>query len=139
MTGPIFTSSKLAGTPVAVGWPLLPVPDENGRMQWPDGPASIRQSIEVILRTAPGELLMREQFGAGLEQMLDRPNDVATRNAIRQAVSTAITRYESRVQLERVAVAETDDPRRVDVTISYRIRPSGTVDTLRAAVDVGGA
>lgn len=139
MSGPLFTTAKNTATPLGVGWPLLPLPDPDGRLHWPDGSTSIRQSIEVILRTAPGELLMRERFGAGLETMLNRPNSTETRLAIRQAVGEAINRYEPRVQVERIAVGETDDPRRVDVSIAYRIRPSGTLAQLRAAVDVGGA
>ena len=139
MTGPLFTSSKRAGTAIGVGWPLLPLPDAHGRLAWPDGPTSIRQSIEVILRTTPGELLMRERFGAGLERMLGEANTIATRNSILQAVAEAIGRYEPRVQVDRIAVTETDDPNRVDVAISYRIKPTDTPASLRATIDVGGA
>lgn len=41
-----------------LGWPLFPLPDEHGRLDWPDLEASVRQSIRVILSTRPGEQLM---------------------------------------------------------------------------------
>jgi hypothetical protein len=42
-----------------IGWPLFALPDEHGRLDWPDLEASVRQGIRVILSTRPGEQLMR--------------------------------------------------------------------------------
>ncbi len=139
MTGPLFTTSRLPAQPQAINWPLLPLPDGDGRLSWPDEATSVRQSIEIILRTGPGELLMRERFGAGLEQMLNRPNTVATRAELQRTIRDAISRHEPRVLLDEVSIAETSDSRRVDVTIAYRILPRGQAVRLRAAVELGGA
>ena len=57
----------MATTAPPIGWPLLPVP-EDGVLAFPDLEDSVRQSIQVILLTRPGERLMRPQFGAGLDQ-----------------------------------------------------------------------
>ncbi|WP_248595551.1 GPW/gp25 family protein [Candidatus Accumulibacter phosphatis] len=45
-----------------IGWPLFALPDEHGRLDWPDLEASVRQGIRVILSTRPGEQLMRPEF-----------------------------------------------------------------------------
>jgi len=59
-----------------LGWPLFPLPDEHGRLDWPDLEASVRQSIRVILSTRPGEQLMRPEFGAGLDRLLQEAEAV---------------------------------------------------------------
>ena len=51
------------------------LPDEHGRLDWPDLAASVRQSIRIILSTRPGEQLMRPEFGAGLDRLLHAPNN----------------------------------------------------------------
>lgn len=66
-----------------IGWPLLPLPDAHGRLNYPTLDQSVRQSIEVILRTRPGEQLMRPDFGAGLAAFLHEPNVLTTRRRIR--------------------------------------------------------
>ena len=53
-----------------IGWPLLPLPDANGALAWPDLARSVREQIQVLLSTQPGEQLMRPAFGAGLERLL---------------------------------------------------------------------
>ena len=40
-----------------VGFPLLGVPDAEGELSFPSFEQSVRQSIEIILRTRPGEQL----------------------------------------------------------------------------------
>ena len=51
----------------------------------------VRQAIEVILSTEPGERIMMPTFGCGLRRFLMQPNTVATRTAIQQEVTEALT------------------------------------------------
>src|SRR5215208_1652650 len=92
-----------AGAPagVPVGWPLLPLPDDQGRLAWPDPAASVRQLIEVVLRTRPGEQLMRPRFGGGLEEFVAEPNTLVTRRRIHDVVRGALDRWEPRISVER--------------------------------------
>ncbi|MEM6437371.1 MAG: GPW/gp25 family protein, partial [Cyanobacteria bacterium P01_D01_bin.115] len=69
------------------GWPLLPVPNEQGQMHYPTVADSVRQSIEIILRTRPGEQLMRPNFGGGLENFLQQPNTLVTQRRIQSAIT----------------------------------------------------
>src|SRR5919199_5185926 len=103
--------------PYLIGWPLLPVPDAAGGLRYPTLEESVRQSVEVILRTRPGEQLMRPDFGAGLENFLREPNTVTTRRRIRDLVSQSLARWERRIGVDRVDVAEVpDEPTHVRVT-----------------------
>lgn len=106
-----------------IGWPLLPAPDAKGQLDYPSLEESVRQSIQVILRTQPGEQLMRPQFGAGLEQFLYEPNTLTTRRRIADLIRQSLERWEQRIFLDRVEVTEV--PRRptlVRVEIAYRLR-----------------
>jgi phage baseplate assembly protein W len=137
MSGPILTTRKPSLPTIPVGWPLLPVPGTDGGLAWPDPVASVRQMIEVILRTAPGEQLMRPQFGAGLEAVIHAPNTLATRALVQDQIIAAIRAYEPRVLLDRVDVDTTDDPRELAVTLSYRLTLTGAPVQLQARVPVG--
>src|SRR4051812_37540506 len=112
--------------PPPIGWPLLPVPDKDGGLSFPTLERSVRQTIEVILRTRPGEQLMRPEFGAGLERYLHEPNTLATRSLIRDQVAATLGRWERRIVVDRVEVAEdTDHPARIRIEIAYRLRRTG--------------
>nr|WP_269841546.1 GPW/gp25 family protein [Paucibacter sp. M5-1]MCZ7884696.1 GPW/gp25 family protein [Paucibacter sp. M5-1] len=89
----------------------------------------MRQQIEVLLSTRPGEQLMRPGFGAGLENLLTEPNTVATRARIKDLVEDALKRWEPRIVVDGVAV----DPllaagvaSGVRVEIAYRLKRDGS-------------
>lgn len=137
MSGPLPTLGAPALPRPEIGWPLAPVPDEDGNLRWPDLHASVRQMIEVILRTAPGEQLMRPAFGAGLDRLIHQPNTLATRARTQEAIQQALTLYEPRIILDDVSVDAGADPRILEITISYRLRATGAAARLGARVNVG--
>ena len=139
MSGPILTSSRGNQPRQLICWPLLPVPDADGRLAFPDLETSVRQRIEAVLRTSPGEQLMRPEFGAGLEQLVHKPNTAELRAATQETVSQAISAYEPRILLDRVTVVPGKDLRELLVTIAYRIRSTGTTGQVSARVPVGAA
>jgi phage baseplate assembly protein W len=121
-----------------VGFPLLPVPDEHGELHFPTLDTSVRQSIEIILRTRPGEQLMRPEFGAGLEDLLGEPNALATRRRIKELIESSLARWEPRIDVERIDVLEVDDaPSHVRVELVYRLRRTGVVQGLGLTLDLG--
>ena len=111
--------------------PLLPIPDMHGRLGYPTLEDSIRERIEVVLRTSPGEQLMRPEFGGGLEEFLNQPNTLLTRRRIHDRIQTAISRWETRILLDRIDVNEVDGhPTHLRVEIWYRIRRTGSTQQL---------
>ena len=139
MSAPVFSSEKTNLPKPDLGWPLLPTPDASGRMHWPDLETSVRQMIEVILRTTPGEQLMRPQFGAGLERLIQEPNNVTTRSRLREAVAAGLRQNERRIIVDQVDVSEDNDPNIVNVAIHYRHRNTGAPASVRASVAVGAS
>ncbi|HEY7066781.1 MAG TPA: GPW/gp25 family protein [Chloroflexota bacterium] len=96
--------------------------DLNGRLTWSEGELNVRESICIILRTRPGERILRPDFGCGLDRYLFEPNSVGTLRLIQEEVKRALTLWEPRVKLDDVRVATSPlDPRAVDVSIYYTL------------------
>ncbi len=122
--------AQVLNTAEPLGWPLLPVPDANGQLHYPGLAQSVREQIQVLLSTRPGEQLMHPGFGAGLENLLNEPNTVATRSRIKELVGDALKRWEDRIVVDGIAVdpvsdAATGVPDGVRVEIAYRLLRTG--------------
>jgi phage baseplate assembly protein W len=99
-----------------VRFPLLPV---NGVLGYVSGMELIRQSVEIILDTEPGERIMLPAFGCGLRRYLMEPNTLSTRTAMQEDIATALATWEPRISVANVAVTAGDDPTLVWIDISY--------------------
>ncbi len=122
-----------------LGWPLLPLPDAHGQLDWPDLARGVRESIRVILSTRPGEQLMRAEFGGGLDRLLHEPNTVATRRRIRDLVRESLDRWERRILLDAVEVWEVpEQPGQVRVEIAYRLARTGAPAAMNITVQLEG-
>ena len=117
----------------SVGFP--PRVGTDGRMQWSSGELNVRESICIILRTQPGERLMRPDFGCGLDRYLFEPNNIGTLRLIQEEVKQSILRWEPRVTLNDVVVAlNPTDARAVDITIYYTLVATQTQERLNMTV-----
>ena len=116
----------------AIGWPLLPFPSENGTLEYPAALAeSVRQQLQVILSTRPGEQLMRPGFGAGLTEFLGEPDTIATRRRIYDRVNETVVRWEPRVEVDRIDVNDLPGrPGWLRIELGYRLRRTGQIMTL---------
>lgn len=122
-----------------LGWPLLPLPDEHGRLQWPGLEASVRELVRVVLSTRPGEQLMRPDFGAGVELLLHEPDTLATRRSIRDCVHESLERWERRILIDRVDVRDVEgQPGHLRVEIAYRLARNGVAAQMALTVQLEG-
>lgn len=121
------------------GWPLLPLPDANGALVWPDPAQSVRDTLRAILSTRPGEQLMRPDFGGGLDRLAHASNTVATRRQMRDLVQDALTQWERRIVLDAVEVWEVpNQPSNLRVEIQYRLARTGAASTMTVSVQLEG-
>ena len=117
--------------PPPIGFPLLAAPDANGQISYPSLEASVRQSIQVILQTRPGEQLMHPDFGAGLQTFLQESNTLVTRRRLHDRITDALTRWEPRLLIDRVEVETVpDQPTHLRVEVWYRLRRTGLAQHL---------
>ena len=91
-----------------------------GDVQYRSGAEKVRQAIELVLRTEPGERLMRPRFGCPLRQFLMEPNTVATRSRLERAVGDALTAYEPRITVKQVVAEPGEDPALIHLAIRYQ-------------------
>lgn len=139
MAGPVLSSSSGTRFAEPIGWPLLPLPDADGRLRYPDLATSVRERIEAILRTAPGEQLMRPSFGVGLERLIHEPNTLALRSSLEERIAEHLAAFEPRILVDRISVAEGEDSASLLITVSYRLRATGVASRISAQVPLGGA
>lgn len=68
------------------------------------------QSIGQILSTPIASRLKRRPFGSDIPDLIDAPNNGATRTRVYAAIATALMRWEPRLTLTRVQLAtDVDD------------------------------
>jgi Bacteriophage baseplate protein W len=110
--------SEFLGT----GW-TFPMKLEAGEIALSSHEEDIRQAIRIILETAPGERLMRPDFGCGIHDYVFAPNNVRTAGLIRFHVEEALRRWEPRIDLEEVSVRPDPDHGEVIlIDIDYRVK-----------------
>ncbi|MEI5671625.1 MULTISPECIES: GPW/gp25 family protein [Nocardioides] len=103
------------------GWPLGV--DHTGSIRLSDGIPELDRSIEIVLMTAPGERLMRPQFGCRIWDLLFEPVTANLLGLISQAVRDALAQWEPRVIVEDVdPQPDADNPSLVRIGITYRVR-----------------
>jgi phage baseplate assembly protein W len=113
------------------GWPFPIRPDARGRLCWTDGDAKIRQSIWIILGTAPGERQMRPEFGCGIHDLVFEPVTAALRGLVRERVRDALVRFEPRIDVDDVRVeTPVEDPTHLDIHVDYRVRANNALYNL---------
>lgn len=88
---------------------------------------SIRQSIWMILATAPGERVMRPDFGCGLYEMVFSPTSAETTSRASAAVREALLRWEPRIDVLNITVANAPkEPNKLLITIEYLVRATNS-------------
>jgi len=87
------------------------------------GERDIVQAIHIILGTAPGERVMRPEFGCRAHELLFAPCSAATKALLVEYVEQALGRWEPRIEVHDVVVS---DDMRSDgallVDIRYRVK-----------------
>ena len=113
---------------LGLGWNFPVITDEGGQVALNPSPEEgIRQSIWTILSTAPGERVMRPDFGCGLSDLIFAVNNAGTAGAVATAVRDALAVWEPRIDvLDVFAAADTERPNVLLIEIDYRIRSSNS-------------
>ena len=91
------------------GWAFPVGVDSRGGIGMASGQADIEQSIRIILETAPGERVMRPEFGCGIHNLVFAPNSPTTAGLVAYHVQEALGRWEPRIEVEMVDVHPDQD------------------------------
>ncbi|HEU5270761.1 MAG TPA: GPW/gp25 family protein [Jatrophihabitans sp.] len=101
-------------------WPLEV--DHTGAIRLSSGTDELDRAIRVVLLTAPGERLMRPEFGCRIWDLLFEPVTPNLLGLIAEAVRDALAQWEPRIMVDDVQpVPDPDDAALIRILISYRV------------------
>lgn len=108
---------------LGTGWKYPIQLDQHGDFALSSYEQSIQEAIWTILSIAPGERLMRPDFGCRIHELVFAPNDAATIGLARFYVEDALRRWEPRIELIQVKVeVDAGKPAELLISISYQVR-----------------
>jgi phage baseplate assembly protein W len=113
------------------GWSFPVRPGPAGGLTLTGGEEKVRQSIWLILSTAPGERQMRPDFGCGIHDLVFQPITAALQGVVADRVQTALVNFEPRIDVFGVDVSSPPEaPNYLLIRVDYRIRSSNSLYNL---------
>lgn len=110
--------------------------DSRGRTAETDDDGHVRDLLELLLFTDPGERVNRPGFGAGLRQLVFAPNSPELAAALQFTLQAAVQRELGDVlSLEGLRVTSQDAT--LEVVVDYVVLRSGRTTTERFRREVG--
>ena len=95
--------------------------DPAGRTATSEGTDHIRDLVEQLLFTMPGERVMRPDFGSGLMQLVFQPNSAELATAVQFLVQGSLQQWLGEL-ITVEAVEVTSDESSIEVVIRYVVR-----------------
>lgn len=113
----------MAGDIIGRGWAFPPHLDERGMVALVGGPDEIEQAIRIILNTAPGQRVMRPEFGCRLNELVFAPSNSRTVGLAERYVREALGRWEPRIRVTSVTVQNSQaNQGQLDILVQYEIK-----------------
>ena len=106
---------------IGAGWSFPGGVSSGGGVRLVTGGAEIDSAIRMILSTAPGERVMRPEFGCAMWDLVFAPINPNTLGLIERTVTEALARWEPRIRLERVRAVPFPDDGLVSVELAYTV------------------
>ncbi len=108
---------------LGVGWQFPVQLDETGEVRFARYEEDVREAIWIILSTAPGERVMRPDFGCGIYEFVFTSNTARILGLIQARVQDALLRWEPRIDVNDVLVdSDPSEPTRLLIRVDYRVR-----------------
>jgi len=88
----------------------------------------VREMIEQILFTCPGERVNRPDFGCGLNKLVFSPNSPELAATVQCVTQAALQRFLGDL-IEPISVVATPDHAKLTICVKYALRRTGDVKT----------
>lgn len=110
------------------GWKFpVAVNPISGRIAMSEDVEDIKESIRIILFTAPGERLMRPDFGCGIHDLVFDPINRITVGLFESRIRESITKFEARVDIVKLDISTREARNgRLEINLSCRVRDTNT-------------
>lgn len=110
-----------------------------GGVQMVSDAETVRQAILLLLLTAPGERVMRPDYGCDLQRLIFSPNDATTAGLAIYYVRRALDRWEPRIEILRLDATANDlEPWQLDILLEYRLKATRQTESLVVPVNLAG-
>lgn len=83
-----------------------------------EGATSLRDGIQQLIMTAPGERVMRPTWGTSLRTSVFEPNDQQLRQRLEREITEAIRTYEPRVIVKELIVRPEVDSNKMFIKLT---------------------
>jgi hypothetical protein len=115
------------------------VTDALGRVALAGLDLAVHQSLCLILSTAPGERLMRPDYGCPLRRLAFQPLDNTTAGLAIHYVEEAVRRWEPRAEITLIDAYPSPDVEGVlSIDLHYRVRSTRRERQLRVDLPIEG-
>lgn len=119
------------------GWAFPPSFSITKGPEMADELDDIRQSLQILFNTLPGERIMRADYGCDLNAYLFENISEDLLADIRRAISDSVLRYEPRVEVLSVVTEQSEqEPTRLRVSLNYRVRGTEDVSQFTGVLDM---
>ncbi|WP_333873261.1 GPW/gp25 family protein [Methylobacter sp.] len=110
------------------GWSFPPAFSRNGRdVQRVSEHEDIQQSLQILLNTAQGERIMREDFGCDLQRFMFEEVSQSLINSLTRLITDAVLYYETRIELNAIDVNESAEiDGLLSIAIDYTVRSTNS-------------
>lgn len=125
MTGPATAGLLVPAPPARVDVAFPFTVDGRGRTAEAGYDTHVRQMIEMLLFTSPGERVMRPDFGCGLADLVFEPNSPELAASLQISIQASLQRWLSDViDIAALEVGSSDSVLRV--RLAYVVRATGS-------------
>ena len=110
------------------GWKFpVQVNPTTGRIAMSAYEEDIKESIRIIIATAPGERLMRPDFGCGIHDLVFSPINSITMGLFESRIRESITQFEARVEIVKLDISSRDAANgKLEINLTCLVRDTNT-------------
>ncbi|OWO84284.1 phage baseplate protein [Photorhabdus luminescens] len=102
-----------------------------------EGAENVRQSIKILFLTEPGERIMREDYGCGLNDYLFANISDELMAELQTRIEERVLRYEPRANITTIEVSQkTNLPNTLHIQVTYALRGSEISQQLDGILEV---
>ncbi len=99
------------------------------------GVENIRQSLEILFSTLPGERVHRADYGFSFKEIVFEPTNLGTRTLIEDHLRRAVEVFEPRIRIDQLAIDDTDIVEGIwKIYMEYTILQYNTTDQITYSV-----
>lgn len=91
---------------------------------------AVINSLENIISTLQGSRRMLPEFAMDIQNLLFEPLDESTAKMIGNRIVTAITTWDTRIEIIKLKIITNYDSNRYDMTLDFQIKPIDEIRTI---------